>query len=183
MGYSPIRTQLISVPPYAATFTVSVAIAFLGDHWDQCSYGLSSLVSLIWWATSFSSPPLTPLFSTARSFYKLWERSRPLRPSAHGTSMTSDSTANSLMPSGLDWSWPTLGAFSRPPRFRKATKINRAFSVGGCVLAAVNRVWLVAQNGGRKRSRPSGKPQGVGEKEEAQRRRLGDGRPVIIYTL
>ena len=77
----------------------------------------SSLISSPLWVTSFSSPQLTSLFSTAPSFYKpwerSWERSRPPRPLAHGTSIMSNSALNTPLPSGLDWSWPTLGAFSQ----------------------------------------------------------------------
>ena len=39
-----------------------------------------------------------------------------------------------------------VGSKSPPPRFRKVIKINLAFSIGVCVLTAVNGVWLVAQN-------------------------------------
>ena len=40
MSYSPIHTQLMFVPPYAATFGVSVAIALLADRWGQWGYSL-----------------------------------------------------------------------------------------------------------------------------------------------
>ena len=69
--------------------------------------------------------------------------------------------------------------FNDPPRFRKATKINLAFSVGVCVLAAIDRVWLVAQNKRKEGQRAAGSE----EDEEAQRRRLRDGHLDFIYTL
>ena len=71
--------------------------------------------------------------------------------------------------------------FNDPPRFKKATKVNLAFSIGVCVL--VNRVWLVAQNRRKEGERAVGLSQGGEEAEEAQRRCRGDDRPDIIYTL
>ena len=134
--------------PSSVTAGVSAAIA------------LSSLVSSPWWATCFSSPQLTRLFSTARSFYKPWERSHPPRPLAHGTSIMSNPTTSAPLPSGLDLPWPTLGGvlstwiFNDPARFRKATKINLAFSIRVCVFAAVNRVRSVTQNRRKEGERP-----------------------------
>ena len=40
MGYSPVNTQLMSVPPYATTFVCSVGIAFLSDRWGQRGYSV-----------------------------------------------------------------------------------------------------------------------------------------------
>ena len=63
------------------------------------------------------------------------------------------------------------------------TKINLAFSVGVCVLTAVNGVWLVARNRRKEGERAVGLSQGGEEAEEAQIRCRGDDHPDIIYTL
>ena len=73
--------------------------------------------------------------------------------------------------------------FNDPPRFRKATTINLAFSIGICVLAMVNRVWLVMQNKKKEGERVRREPLESEKEEEAERRRLGDNHPDFIYTL
>jgi hypothetical protein len=40
MGYSAVRTQLMSVPPYAAAFVCAVGIGVLPDHWGQRGYSV-----------------------------------------------------------------------------------------------------------------------------------------------
>ena len=72
--------------------------------------------------------------------------------------------------------------FNDPPRFKKATKISLAFRIGVCLLAAVNRVWLVVRNRRKEGERAIRLSRGGGEAEEAQRRCLGDDHPDFIYT-
>ena len=107
MSRSPIRTQLMSVPPYATTFVVSVAIAFLSDRWGQCGYSLffSGILAMVGYILSLTST--NTLFSTARSFYKPWERSHMPQPSAHRTSIMSNLTTSAPLPFTLDLPWPT----------------------------------------------------------------------------
>ena len=52
LGYSPIRTQLMTVPPFAVAFFMTLIIAWLADHYKQRGLwalvtGVISLVGLI----------------------------------------------------------------------------------------------------------------------------------------
>ena len=74
--------------------------------------------------------------------------------------------------------------FNDPPRFRKATKINLAFTIGVCMLAAVNRVWLVVRNRrkeGAGRQDPGARGGKGGVKN--QKRHKEDALEMITRTL
>jgi len=189
MGYSPFRTQLMSVPPYVAAFVISVGIATLSDRWCQRGYSLFFSVILamagyIIFLTSTRTPILygSIFLQTVGAF----------------TAAPAGSTwnVNNVQPHykrsaavGLVTSMANFGGilstwiFDDPPRFRKATKINLAFSIGICVLTAVNRVWLVTQNKRKVEQRARRQPLGSEKEEEAERRRLGNDHPDFIYTL
>ena len=101
MGYSPIRRQLMSVPPYAATFVISVALAILLIAGVSAVIAFSSLGSLLWQGTLFSTPQTTPPFSTGRLFCKQWERSLPPQPAPRGTPTTSNLITSAPLLLGL----------------------------------------------------------------------------------
>jgi len=189
MGYSPVRTQLMSVPPYATTFVVSVAIAFLADRWGQRGYGLffSGILAMAGYILFLTSTQTSVLYGslflqtmgafTSASAVGTWNvnnvQPHYKRSSAVGLGLAMANFGGVLS------TW----IFNDPPRFRKATKINLAFTVGICVLALVNRVWLMAQNRRKEEERVLRQPLGSEKEEEAQRRRLGDDHPDFIYTL
>ena len=143
MGYSPIRTQPMSVPPYAATFVVAIAIPFLADRWGQRGYRLffSGIVGMVGYILFLTSTNTSVLHGSIF----LQTTGALTSASAVGTwNIKNVRTTNAPLPSGLDRSWSTLGdvlstwIFNDPPRFRNATKFDLAFSFGVCVLAAVN---------------------------------------------
>ena len=189
MGYSAVRTQLMSVPPYAATFVISIAIALFSDRWHQRGYALffSAAVALAGYIIFLTSTHTSVLYGslflqtvgafTAAPAGTTWNVNN-VQP------YCKRSTAVGLVTSmagvgGILSTW----MFDDPPRFRKATTINIAFSVGICVLAMVNRVWLVTQNKRKEEERARRQPLGSEKEEEAERRRLGDDHPDFIYTL
>jgi MFS family permease len=189
MGYSAVRTQLMSVPPYAATFVVSVTIAVLADRWGQRAYSLflSGVLAVTGCALFLTSTRISVLYGSI-----FLQTSGAFTAAAAGTTWN----VNNVQPHykrsaaiGLVIAMANFGGilstwiFDDPPRFRKATKINLAFSVGICVLASANRVWLVVQNKRKERERAQRQPLGSEEEEEAERRRLGDDHPDFIYTL
>lgn len=45
LGYSTVRAQLFTVPPYACAFVVSMTLAFVSDRWR--ARGLVSIASAI----------------------------------------------------------------------------------------------------------------------------------------
>ena len=189
MGYSPVQTQLMSVPPYATTFVCSVGIAILSDRWGQRGYsilvsGIIAMVGYMIFLTSSSNPVLygsvflqavgaftaTPAIGTwnVNNVQPHYKRSTAIALAL--------GTANC---GGILSTW----IFDDPPRFRKAAKINLAFSFGVCVLAIVNRVWLMGQNEKKEAERAQRQTLRSAEEEEAERRRLGDDHPDFIYTL
>ena len=189
MGYSPIRTQLMSVPPYATTFVLSVVIAILADRWGQRGYclflsGVLAMAGYILFLTSTHTSVLygSLFLQTLGAF--------------NAASAGSTWVVNNVQPHykrsavvGLTMATTNLGGilstwiFDDPPRFRKGTKINLGFSVGLCVLAIVNRVWLMVQNKRKEGKRAQRHPLGSEKEEEAKRRCLGDNHPDFIYTL
>jgi nitrate/nitrite transporter NarK len=189
MGYSPVRTQLMSVPPFAATFVITVSIAVLSDRWGQRGYclflsGVVAIAGYILFLTSTDTSVLygSIVLQTVGAFT--------------GAPAATTWNVNNVQPYykrsaavGLVLTMANLGGifstwiFNDPPRFSKATKINLASSIGVCVLAVVNRVWLVLQNKRKERERAERQPLGSEEEEEAERRRLGDTHPDFIYTL
>ena len=189
MGYSPTHTQLMSVPPYATTFVVSVAIAFLGDRWGQRGYSLvfSGVIAMVGYILFLTSTHTSVLYGsiflqtmgafTSASAVGTWNVNN-VQPHYKRSTAVGPGLALANF-GGVLSTW----IFNDPPRFRKATKINLAFSVGMCVLAVVNRVWLVAQNRRKEAERAVRLSRGGEEAEEAQKRRLGDGHPDFIYTL
>jgi predicted MFS family arabinose efflux permease len=188
MGYSPIRTQLMSVPPYAATFVISVAVAILSDRWGQRGYCLlfSGILAFAGYIIFYTSTDTAVLYGSI-----------VLQTVGAFTGAPAATTwiVNNVQPHykrstaiGLVTSMANFGGilsawiYDGPPKFRKATKINLASSIGLCVLAVVTRVWLVMQNK-RKEEERARRQRLESEEEEAERRRLGDTHPDFIYTL
>jgi MFS family permease len=189
MGYSAVHTQLMSVPPYATTFVVSIAIAFLADRWGQRGYtlfvaGIFAMTGYILFLTSSHTSVLygsiflqTMGAFTSASAGVTWSVNN-VQPHYKRSTAVGFGLAMANF-GGILSTW----IFNDPPRFRKATKINLAFSVGVCVIALVNRFWLVAQNRRKETERAIMHPLSSEKEEEAQRRRLGDDHPEFIYTL
>jgi len=189
MGYSATRTQLMSVPPYAVTFVVSVGIAILADRWGQRGYslflsGIFAMAGYILFLTSTHTPVLygsiflqTIGAFTSASAVSTWNvnnvQPHYKRSTAIGIGLV---MANS---GGVLSTW----IFNDGPRFKKATKINLAFSVGMCVVALVNRAWLMVQNNRKAGQRAQRQSLKSDAEEEAEKRRLGDNHPDFIYTL
>ena len=189
MGYSPINTQLMSVPPYAATFVFSVAVAILSDRWGQRGYCmlLSGALAMIGYILFLTSTHTSVLYGsiflqtmgafTANPVIGSWNVNN-VQPHYKRSTAISFGLAIANC-GGILSTW----IFDDPPRFRKATIINLSFSIGVCVLAVVNRIWLVVQNKRKEGERARRQPLESEKEEEAERRRLGDDHPDFVYTL
>ena len=189
MGYSPVTTQLMSVPPYATTFVCSIGIAILSDRWGQRGYSilLSGTLAMIGYMVFLTSTNTPVLYSsiflqtmgvfTSAPAIGTWNVNN-VQPHYKRSTATALSLASANC-GGILSTW----IFDDPPRYRKAAKINLAFSFGVCVLAVINRVWLMGQNKKKEAERARRKPLRSAEEEEAERRRLGDDHPEFIYTL
>jgi len=189
MGYSPVHTQLMSVPPYAATFVCCVIVAILSDRWGQRGYSLlfSGILAMIGYIIFLTSTHTSVLYGslflqtmgafTSAPAIGSWNVNNVQPHYKRSTSIALGlATANC---GGVLSTW----IFDDPPRFRKATTINLAFSFGVCLLAIINRVWLAQQNKRKEAERTQKQPLGSEKEEEAERRRLGDDHPDFIYTL
>ena len=186
MGYSPVHTQLMSAPPYATTFVCSVGIAFLSDRWGQRGYsvlisGLLAMIGYIMFLTSTTTSVLygSIFFQTMGAFTSAPAISSWNVNNVQPHYKRSTAIALSLVTANCGGVLSTW-IFDDPPTFKKAAKVNLAFSIGICLLAIINRIWLVEQNKRKEVERAQRQPLG---NEEAEKRRLGDDHPDFIYTL
>jgi len=179
----------MSVPPYASTLVLTVVIAILSDRWGQRGYSLffSGLLSATGYLLFLTSTHTSVLYGslflqtmgafTSAPAIAAWNVNNVQPHYKRSTAVALGlATANF---GGILSTW----IFDDAPRFAKATKINLASSIGICVLAVVNRVWLMVQNKRKERERARRQPLGSEEEEDAERRRLGDDHPDFIYTL
>ena len=186
MGYSAVRTQLMSVPPYATTFVFSVGIGILADRWGQRAYSMlfSGVLATIGYILFLTSTQTSVLYGsiflqtmgafTSAPAIGTWNINNVQPHYKRSTAVALGLVMANC--GGVLSTW----IFDDPPRFRKATMINLAFSIGLCVIALVNRVWLMEEN---KRKEGRRLPLRSEKEEEAERRRLGDDHSDFIYTL
>jgi MFS family permease len=189
MGYSPVHTQLMSAPPYAATFVVSIGIAIFADRWGERGYSLllAEILAVTGYAIFLTSSNTSVLYGsiflqmigvfTATSASTAWTLNN-VQPYYKRSTAIGYGTVMSIL-GGMFATW----IFDDPPRFKKGTKVNLVFSVGICVLTGANRVWLMTQNKRKERERAQRQPLESKEEEEAEKRRLGNDHPDFIYTL
>jgi MFS family permease len=179
----------MSVPPYAATFVFSVGVAILADRWGErgCCLFLSGLLGIagyVLWLTSTRPSTLygsiflqtMGAFASA-SAASAWNVNN-VQPHYKRSTAVGFALAMANF-GGILSAW----IFDDSPRFTKAATINLAFGVGVCVLAVVNRVWLMVQNNRKDGEQVQRQPLESEKLEEAERRRLGDDHPDFLYTL
>ncbi|KDQ13230.1 hypothetical protein BOTBODRAFT_33836 [Botryobasidium botryosum FD-172 SS1] len=189
LGYSPTRTQLMTVPPYACSFVVNLGTAFLSDKYRQrglTTIGIS-MIALIGYAMYLGSTNKGVIY--AALFFQV--------TGAYGAAPTISAwMANNVMPhykratavaigfimsnsyAGILSTW----IFTKPPRYTIATRINLAFSVATAFVALANMLYLRDQNAKKAVQRAAvasgGEVDGGSDKKG-----LGDRHPNFIYTL
>lgn len=144
----PIRAQLLSVPPFAVAFVVSLAAAFVSDRYGQrgACIAIFATIGIIGYAIFLtnSDPNI--------NYFALFLQT----VGAYGCpAALSAWTANNFSPhykratalaivfimsisGGILSTW----IFTDPPRYLRATRINLAFAVCEVVLAGVNVAYL-----------------------------------------
>jgi len=193
LGYSPTRTQLMTVPPYACSFVVNIGTAFLSDRYRQrglATIGIS-IIALIGYAMYLGSTHKGVIY--AALFFQV--------TGAYGAAPTLSAwNANNVMPhykratavaigyimsnsGGILSTW----IFTKPPRYTTATRINLAFSVAMAFVALANILYLRDQNAKKAMLRAAAASTGeaninVGD-DGYDKKRLGDRHPNFIYTL
>ncbi|KZW00973.1 MFS general substrate transporter [Exidia glandulosa HHB12029] len=201
-GNQPIRAQLLTVPPYAAAFIVSVAAAFVADRWGRrgaCTIVFAT-TSIIGYAI-FLSSNVTSVNYFALVLQTVGAYGVPPAISAWAANNFSPhykrATALAVVvimsvAGGLLSTW----IFTDPPHYARATRINLAFAVGEAVFALLNIAYLRRKNQEKAQMIKSSAPQEVSDGGEADSKgaegfeeRVGrsvevnDRDPEFVYCL
>jgi len=185
LGHSTNQTQLLTVPPYACSFVVSLVSSYFADKYKRrgITVALLSTIAAVGYIMFLVSPNkkvnyaalyfqiigvygaapclCTWLANNVQPFYK---RATAV---AYGFIMTNAG--------GILSTW----IFTNPPRFTFPTRLDLAFSIGMIVMALVIDVYLRLAN--RKKMAAMDASEYKDTPEE--RVRLGDRHPLFLYTL
>ncbi|CCO30344.1 putative transporter C1002,16c [Rhizoctonia solani AG-1 IB] len=152
LGYSPVRTQLMTVPPYAVSFVVSLVLAYISDR-----YKLRGPVLFV---TGIIATAGYALYLTQTNKHVLYGSLFLQIPGVYASAPTLSAwMANNALPYykratavALAFVFSNLGGivstwiFPDPPRYTTATRLNLACAAGLCVFAVVIDLYLIAQN-------------------------------------
>ncbi|KAK7018016.1 hypothetical protein VNI00_018442 [Paramarasmius palmivorus] len=185
LGYTAVKAQLMTVPPFAAGFVVSLTCAFVSDKY-RCR-GLMIIFSATLALIGFSiflgshSHPIqyaSLFFSvsgayTAGPTFAAWTSNNATPQTRRATAIAiAGITSNA---GGVLATW-LLGSLSEPPRYTGATVTLLVFA--GCMaLGAVGNLWYLMRQNWKK----AVKRRVVNRDEE--RSDLGDKSAWFIYTL
>ncbi|KAI0037051.1 MFS general substrate transporter [Vararia minispora EC-137] len=190
LGYSATHTQLLTVPPYACSFVVSILCSYASDRMKQRG-AMATIMSLvaaagyaIFLGTSNMHANYGALFLQIIGVYSIapclstWNANnvQPHVRRATGIALAFVSTNIG----GIISTW----IFTDPPRFHKASSINLAFSLGMATVSLFLILFLRSVNA-RKREivqRLEKEQPGGQWDSRAERRRLGDRHPRFEYT-
>ncbi|KAI0319666.1 MFS general substrate transporter [Amylostereum chailletii] len=194
LGFSPTRSQLLTVPPYACSFVISIACSYFCDKYKQRSVMAiaSSLVAsagfAIFIGTANKNANYAALFLQIIGTYSAapclstWNANNVQPHYRRATAIAMAFISTNL--GGIVSTW----IFIDPPRFHVASAINLSFSLG--IVAFSAGIWIfLAQQNKRKREvvrrmvEERGLGQGDGEWDsKEERRRWGDRHPRFEYT-
>ncbi|KXN84146.1 hypothetical protein AN958_00388 [Leucoagaricus sp. SymC.cos] len=176
LGYSPIHTQLMTVPPYTVAFIVTLTIAYISDKYH--SWGLtllfSSFCSIVGFSIFLSETRSTLLYSSlfltimGASIITLaiqtWMANNA---TPHICRATGISAMNMMANSGsilLTWLFGTL---SIPPRYTMAITVSLIFLALVTLLMVLTILYLWDQNNRKARRRANSgredEPKGLGD--------------------
>ncbi|KZT42392.1 MFS general substrate transporter [Sistotremastrum suecicum HHB10207 ss-3] len=185
LGQSANRSQLLTVPPYACAFVVSLIFAYLSDKYRQRGLVLItvSMIAIAGYGLFLGSAgkhnDYGALFLQVVGAYtsaptvSAWQANN-FQP--HYKRATAIAWAFILTNSGgILSTW----IFNDPPRYAKATKINLAFSVGIAACALGNMLYLRSQNIAKKKWLAENDEASV----EGDAKKLGNRHPNFQYTL
>ncbi|KAK2783281.1 hypothetical protein FQN53_009269 [Emmonsiellopsis sp. PD_33] len=190
LGYSPTNTQLLTVPPFATAFVVTMISAYLADRYKQRGLAAitTSLIALIGAAMTLNSRSvasrysalfllITGIYATAPSLIS-WVPNNSAghvrRATAIAMAFVSTNTGGIVS----TWIYPRESA----PYYRFAAEFNLALIVITIVLCGVQVGWLRRLNG-RKRTAAEQVLARVSELElSGQLEMLGDKHPEYVYT-
>ncbi|EAU82199.2 hypothetical protein CC1G_10601 [Coprinopsis cinerea okayama7 len=155
LGFTPAKTQLMSVPPFAAAFFVTMLGAFVSDRYRcrglvsifafvLCIIGFSIyLVSTkhhLQYASLFFS--ITGVYLSAPSL-STWNANNAAPHTRRATAIAIGFIMTNS--GGILATW-LLGSLSAPPRYDLATKLLLGFSIAMVVVSALNLAYLWNEN-------------------------------------
>ncbi|KAG9103803.1 hypothetical protein FRC06_007922 [Ceratobasidium sp. 370] len=189
LGYSPVRTQLMTVPPYAVSFVVSLCLAYVSDR-----YKIRGPILFVTGVIATAGYSIYLVHTDKHVLYgSLFLQIVGVYASAPTLSAW---MANNAQPYyrrataiALAFVFSNLGGivstwiFTNPPRYTVATRLNLAFAAGLCVFAVIIDLYLIDQN--RRKADVLASPDygKNGEDSMAEQKRLGDKHPKFKYIL
>jgi MFS family permease len=185
LGYSPNRTQLMTVPPFAVSAVFSLAVAYLADKHKQRGFpgafvSLFAVVGYImFYTTKDRGISYAALFFQACGAYGLapansaWIANNSLPYYKRATVIAWGFTISSS--GGILSTW----LFNDPPRYLKGNKVNLGLSIIMVLSPLANRLYLKRQNKKKAAVIASGN---FDDSHEA-RVKMGDAHPRFKYYL
>ncbi|KZT40141.1 MFS general substrate transporter [Sistotremastrum suecicum HHB10207 ss-3] len=185
LGHSPNRSQLLSVPPYAAAFVVSLIAAYFSDR-----YRARGVVLIIF--SCFMIIGYGMFLGSAKKHVDYGSLFFQVVGVYTAAPTISAWLANSFEPhfkrgTAIAWGYVITNCggilstwiFNDAPRYRKATKINLAFSVGILVATIVCIFYLRNENAKKRKWRAANDLSAL----QSDTTKLGDRHPHFEYTL
>ncbi|KAI0687813.1 MFS general substrate transporter [Cytidiella melzeri] len=191
LGFNATQTQLLTVPPYACSFVISIVCSYLCDkykHRGAMAIGTSLLAAVgyaIFLGSKNKHADYFALFLQIIGVYSgapclsTWNSNNVQPHYRRATAIAAAFASTNI--GGIVSTW----LFIDPPRFHTATSINLAFSLAMAVFCAGVVVYLGRANVSKareverlEREMPNGEWD-----ERKERRRLGDRHPRFVYTL
>ncbi|KAH9992319.1 MFS general substrate transporter [Russula vinacea] len=195
LGYSPSRTQLLTVPPYACSFVFGITSSYFCDKYKNrglmatfCAL-LGAAGYAIFLAVDKKRSDYGALFLQTVGIYTFapciltWQANNVQPHYRRATAVAFG--AASVNVGGIVSAWLFTGA----PRFHNATCINLAFSLGMAVSTASLIFYFRARNVAKRKEiqfllQMDGRGTGDGGWDSPEeRRRLGDRHPQFEFTM
>uniref|UniRef100_A0A8H7Y4K6 Major facilitator superfamily (MFS) profile domain-containing protein n=2 Tax=Psilocybe cubensis TaxID=181762 RepID=A0A8H7Y4K6_PSICU len=195
LGFSPNKSQLLSVGPFAAGFFITFLVAYLSDKYN--SRGIpSAIVSMlavigfaVYLRTDHKFTAYGSLYLTVPGVYACapmlcaWMANNSEPYYRRATSVAIGFVATNAGGILSTWRFPT----KEGPRFRKTTIMDLTFSVLIVVFCLINMLYLNWRNQQKKKQRTALLAPYADEKRSDGGERawieLGDQHPDFIYTL
>ncbi|KAF8323874.1 MFS general substrate transporter [Clavulina sp. PMI_390] len=190
LGYTPGRSQLMSVPPYACAFVVSVASSIVSDRFKARGFVTMSagLLMTIGYAMFIGSHQkhirYASLFFQISGGYVgapalcAWIANNIMPHFRRGTALSLIMMWCNVAGTVSTWT------FNDPPTYIKPATINLTFSIIMIFASGLNMLYLNRQNklheAEREEFAKSGNP---ADEDEQEKRRLGDRHRDFVYTL
>jgi len=199
LGFSPNKSQLLSVGPFATGFFVTIISAFLSDRYESrgITTALISLIAVAGFALYLSAEHryttygalylMVPGVYATAPVLSAWMANNSEMHYRRATSVALGFIATNSGGILSTWRYPT----NEGPRYRKTTIMNLTFSVLVVLGAFINMAYLSWRNKEKKRpevrEKLLEKYERAGDKEGDGELRawmeLGDQHPDFVYTL